>query len=201
MSSMPWRAWDGSIRTRGGSLVEVASNLHLSCDGQCQSAPTRNASIPLMVADNSGVRSLTPPSAAAARCGGPWREPSSSTSRQCPRTDARSDENGYWGLVPGSRSGSLQVPAGFSFVATAHSHGWCVLAPFAWDAALRLLRAEGISLPEPVPRFGHGVVVPVAAGPTLVGAYHPSQQNTFTGRLTEGMMDEVLAEVRALTAR
>jgi uracil-DNA glycosylase len=70
------------------------------------------------------------------------------------------------------------------------------LGGFAWDAALRLLAVEGVRLPVPRPRFGHGAVVPVAGAPVLVGAYHPSQQNTFTGRLTPAMMDEVLARVR-----
>jgi uracil-DNA glycosylase len=72
------------------------------------------------------------------------------------------------------------------------------LGGFAWDAALRLLRAEGIPLPRGMPRFGHGSVAPVPRAPTLVGAYHPSQQNTFTGRLTGGMMDEVLGTVRRM---
>jgi uracil-DNA glycosylase len=72
------------------------------------------------------------------------------------------------------------------------------LGGFAYEQAVRLLRAEGARLPEPLPRFGHGVAVPVAGAPTLLAAYHPSQQNTFTGRLTPAMMDEVLGEARRL---
>jgi uracil-DNA glycosylase family 4 len=72
------------------------------------------------------------------------------------------------------------------------------LGGFAWDAALRLLREEGTRLPVPLPRFGHGVVEEVAGAPALVGAYHPSQQNTFTGRLTPAMMDDVLRRVREM---
>jgi len=72
------------------------------------------------------------------------------------------------------------------------------LGGFGWDAALRALRGLDLSLPSPAPRFGHGVVVPVPGGPTLVGAYHPSQQNTFTGRLTPAMLDEVLAVTRTI---
>ena len=67
------------------------------------------------------------------------------------------------------------------------------LGAFAWDAALRLLAAAGRPLPRPRPRFGHGAV----AGP-LLGCYHPSQQNTFTGRLTEAMTDGVLLRARTL---
>jgi uracil-DNA glycosylase family 4 len=74
------------------------------------------------------------------------------------------------------------------------------LGSFAWDAAMRLLAAtgpEGYSTPRPRPRFGHGVELP-AGSRTLIGCYHPSQQNTFTGRLTEPMIDEVLARAREL---
>jgi uracil-DNA glycosylase family 4 len=74
------------------------------------------------------------------------------------------------------------------------------LGSFAWDAALRLIAAtgaEGYSTPRPRPRFGHGVELP--AGPrTLIGCYHPSQQNTFTGKLTEPMIDGVLARAKEL---
>ena len=69
------------------------------------------------------------------------------------------------------------------------------LGAIGWDAALRTLAP-----PRPWPRFGHGAEAPL--GPlTLVGAYHPSQQNTFTGRLTPAMMDAVLARCRALAGR
>ena len=70
------------------------------------------------------------------------------------------------------------------------------LGGFAYEAAVRLLRDTGRTLPHPLPRFGHGVVVPVQDGPTLVLSYHPSQQNTFTGRLTPQMLDDVFATVR-----
>ena len=71
------------------------------------------------------------------------------------------------------------------------------LGAFAWDAALRAVEATGGLLPRPLPRFGHGAEVP--AGPyALLGTYHPSQQNTFTGRLTPAMLDAVLARARGL---
>ena len=51
---------------------------------------------------------------------------------------------------------------------------------------------------KPRPRFGHGAEHEVDGGPVLVGTYHPSQQNTFTGKLTEPMMDAVFARAREL---
>jgi uracil-DNA glycosylase family 4 len=69
------------------------------------------------------------------------------------------------------------------------------LGGFGWDVALRALAALGIEIPRPRPRFAHGAVVEVGRF-ALLGCYHPSQQNTFTGRLTEGMIDEVLAMAR-----
>jgi uracil-DNA glycosylase len=62
---------------------------------------------------------------------------------------------------------------------------------------LRVLAGEGHKV-TPTPRFGHGAEARV--GPyTLLGCYHPSQQNTFTGRLTMAMLDEVLVRARQLT--
>jgi uracil-DNA glycosylase family 4 len=72
------------------------------------------------------------------------------------------------------------------------------LGGFGWDAALRALRGLGHPLPSPAPRFGHGAVARVPGAPTLIGAYHPSQQNTFTGRLTPAMLDDVLATARRI---
>jgi uracil-DNA glycosylase family 4 len=71
------------------------------------------------------------------------------------------------------------------------------LGGFAWDAALRQLAAAGEVLPRPRPRFGHGAVVRIGRF-ALVGCYHPSQQNTFTGRLTPTMLDDVFAAARDL---
>ncbi len=66
-----------------------------------------------------------------------------------------------------------------------------VLGAFAWSAVLRVLAGAGEAVPRPRPRFGHGVEVAIGRR-TLVGSFHPSQQNTFTGRLTPGMLDRVL---------
>ncbi len=70
------------------------------------------------------------------------------------------------------------------------------LGAFAWDGALRALATVGHRA-EPRPRFGHGAEVTV--GPyVLLGSFHPSQQNTFTGKLTEPMLDAVFARARWL---
>jgi uracil-DNA glycosylase family 4 len=72
------------------------------------------------------------------------------------------------------------------------------LGGFAWEAMLRILAAGGHRV-APKPRFGHGAEA--AVGPyLLLGCYHPSRQNTFTGRLTAGMLDDVLARSQALVA-
>ena len=70
------------------------------------------------------------------------------------------------------------------------------LGGFAYAAAWRVLAAAGDDLPSPRPRFAHGLEV-VTPRMMILGCYHPSQQNTFTGRLTEPMLDAVLARARA----
>ncbi len=73
------------------------------------------------------------------------------------------------------------------------------LGAFAWDGALRALAASDHRV-RPRPRFGH--LVEAGVGPyALLGCYHPSQQNTFTGKLTVEMLDAVLARARELTDR
>jgi uracil-DNA glycosylase len=74
------------------------------------------------------------------------------------------------------------------------------LGAFAWDAALRLIAALAeppVAARRPRPRFGHGAEL-VGEPYSLIGCYHPSQQNTFTGRLTEPMIDAVLERARWL---
>jgi uracil-DNA glycosylase family 4 len=79
------------------------------------------------------------------------------------------------------------------------------LGSFGWDAALRALRACGWTVPRPKPRFGHAaeavVHAPDGRDVVLLGSYHPSQQNTFTGKLTEPMLDAVLGRAASLAGR
>ena len=74
------------------------------------------------------------------------------------------------------------------------------LGAFAYAAALASARRLGWTAPAPPPRFGHGVVAPLVTTSgrplPLVASYHVSQQNTFTGRLTQAMLDGVLVQVR-----
>jgi uracil-DNA glycosylase family 4 len=77
------------------------------------------------------------------------------------------------------------------------------LGSFAWQNSLRALAELGAEIPTPRPRFGHGAEVDVELGGrllALVGCFHPSQQNTFTGKLTEPMMDAVFARARELAS-
>ncbi len=69
------------------------------------------------------------------------------------------------------------------------------LGRIGFDAYLQLLRRRGETV-RPRPAFGHGSVARLPNGIVLVGCYHPSRQNTNTGRLTADMMDEVMRVVR-----
>ena len=76
------------------------------------------------------------------------------------------------------------------------------LGAIGWSALLAVLTADGWPIPRPRPVFGHGrelvVEHPDGRPLTLLGCYHVSQQNTFTGRLTPAMLDDVLARARTL---
>jgi uracil-DNA glycosylase family 4 len=77
------------------------------------------------------------------------------------------------------------------------------LGSFGWAAALKALRGAGYAVPRPLPKFGHAVEVALTGDVgslTLLGCYHPSQQNTFTGRLTPEMLDAVLTRARELAS-
>ena len=71
------------------------------------------------------------------------------------------------------------------------------LGKIAWDASLSLLSRNGVTI-APRPVFGHGASVQLLPEITLVGSYHVSQQNTFTGKLTPAMFDAVLLKCREL---
>jgi uracil-DNA glycosylase family 4 len=70
------------------------------------------------------------------------------------------------------------------------------LGGIAYEEVMRMLDRRGTAVPRPRPRFGHGIEVRTG-GPVVLGSYHPSQQNTFTGRLTEEMFDAVFSAARA----
>ncbi len=76
------------------------------------------------------------------------------------------------------------------------------LGHVAFRAYLTLARERGVSIPVPRPRFGHGVRYPLhsadGSAPLLIASYHPSRQNTQTGRLTEPMLDQVFQLARAI---
>lgn len=78
------------------------------------------------------------------------------------------------------------------------------LGKIGWDAVVREFKSRGELLPAKpggpirVPRFGHGAIAPLAGGRHLVGSYHPSQQNTFTGVLTHEMLIEVFETAKRL---
>jgi uracil-DNA glycosylase len=75
-----------------------------------------------------------------------------------------------------------------------HVRAIVALGGFAWQIALRLPAVAG----APRPRFGHGVVAELGSGVRLLGCYHPSQQNMFTGRLTPEMLDDVFGKAKRL---
>jgi uracil-DNA glycosylase family 4 len=75
------------------------------------------------------------------------------------------------------------------------------LGGYAHDQVLRIWPSRGHDVPSPKPRFGHGVETSLGIGaPRLLASYHPSQQNTFTGKLTEPMLDRIFARAQAILA-
>ncbi|BBX68947.1 uracil-DNA glycosylase [Mycolicibacterium psychrotolerans] len=118
--------------------------------------------------------------AAAVRCAPPGNAPTPAERSTCaPWLDAE------WRLVG------------------AHARVIVALGGFAWQVALAMIRRAGGAAGTPAPKFGHGVAAPLSTPQgelTLLGCYHPSQQNTFTGRLTPAMMDDIFARARAISA-
>ncbi len=75
------------------------------------------------------------------------------------------------------------------------------LGGFGWRAALDMVRSSGGQVGRPLPKFGHGATATLRAAPgevMLLGCYHPSQQNTFTGRLTPAMLDDVFSRAATI---
>jgi uracil-DNA glycosylase family 4 len=127
------------------------------------------ANQPLSVHRDDGLRLTGAFIAAAVRCAPPANKP-----------------------LPSERDNCLPYAAA-ELELMPHVRAIVALGGFAWDAALRLHAPV-----RPRPKFGHGAEAPLPGGRTLVGCYHPSQQNTFTGRLTEEMTDAVLARAGQL---
>jgi uracil-DNA glycosylase len=112
--------------------------------------------------------------AAAVRCAPPANAPTPAERVTCaPWLDAE------WRLI----AGSVRV--------------LIALGGFAWRAALQMVRTGGATVPAPAPQFGHGATAELG-GVTLIGCYHPSQQNTFTGKLTPQMLDDIFATAMRL---
>jgi uracil-DNA glycosylase len=139
---------------------------------------------PTSVAAGDGQRLVGTRMVAAVRCAPPQNKPSV----------AERDTCAPW------------LTAELSFVARGLRAIVC-LGHFAWQALWPQLAAVGFAVPRPRPPFGHGVEVPVQRGDgraggeagehvIVIGCYHPSQQNTFTGRVTDVMLDEVFGRAR-----
>jgi uracil-DNA glycosylase family 4 len=135
------------------------------------------AALPTSTTAGDGQRLIGARMAAAVRCAPPLNKP----------TVTERDTCAPW------------LAAEFALMAASVRVIVC-LGGFAWQAAWPMLRSAGFTLPAPRPKFGHGREVPLpapagAAGPSgrvlVLGCYHPSQQNTFTGRVTPAMLDEV----------
>jgi uracil-DNA glycosylase family 4 len=72
------------------------------------------------------------------------------------------------------------------------------LGGIAWQAYLRARKEMGGEIPQPRPKFGHGVTCELEGRIALIASYHPSQQNTQTGRLTQTMFDEIFVTARKI---
>jgi uracil-DNA glycosylase len=134
------------------------------------------AALPTSTAAGDGQRLIGARMVAAVRCAPPVNKPSVTERDTC----------APW------------LAAEFALVAPTVRVIVC-LGGFAWQAAWPMLRSAGFALPRPRPKFGHGSEVTLAAPAglgsqaLLLGCYHPSQQNTFTGRVTPAMLDQVFS--------
>ena len=75
------------------------------------------------------------------------------------------------------------------------------LGSIGWGAALAHFARRGFAVPRPRPQFGHGAEAAIPGGPTLLGCYHVSQQNTNTGKLTAAMIDAILERAKTLMGK
>jgi uracil-DNA glycosylase family 4 len=144
------------------------------------------AALPTSVAAGDGQRLISTRMVAAVRCAPPVNKP----------TVTERDTCAPW------------LAAEYALVAESVRVVVC-LGGFAWQAMWPVLASAGFTLPRPRPAFGHGAEARLAAagsgGPArelvLIGCYHPSQQNTFTGRVTPAMLDAVFRRALTVTNR
>lgn len=135
------------------------------------------AKIPTSTSRDDGQELINTRILCAVRCAPPDNKPS---------TDEKATCNPFF-----ENEIELLLPTAKSFLA---------LGNLAWDSIYRNLRDLGCAVPSPRPKFGHGAkysfVGPDGTKKKVFGCYHPSQQNTFTGRLTEKMLDSVIAKAQ-----
>ena len=133
------------------------------------------ANRPVSIARDDGLRLRGVWIGAALRCAPPGNAPTRSQLRNCAVwLDAEAEAHRSWRVL-------------------------VALGGIAWSAALDLFARRGVALPRPRPRFAHGARVELG-GRHLIGSYHVSQQNTFTGKLTPVMLDAVLESALELAA-
>ncbi len=130
------------------------------------------ANQPTSIHAGDGLRLIATRVVATVRCAPPANKPSPAERNTC----------AHWL----DREVALVLPSVRAIVA---------LGSYAWDAAWGTLGRNGVPVPRPRPRFGHGVESAIA-GLSVLGCYHPSQQNTFTGKLTEEMIESVFARAK-----
>ncbi len=136
------------------------------------------AKLPISESRNDGQELIKTRILCAVRCAPPDNKPSPEEKMTCAPFLQRE-------LV-------LLLPTARSFL---------VLGNFAWTALLSHLSQMGFALPQPRPKFGHGAAFTFLDGSgvkrLVIASYHPSQQNTFTGKLTESMLDSVVKKAKA----
>ena len=135
------------------------------------------ATIPTSTSADDGQKLIDTRITCAVRCAPPDNKPSTEEKVEC---------SGY--LI---NEFELLMPTARTFVA---------LGSFAWSAIIKSLRALDHQISTPTPKFGHGEsftwVAPDGIKRLVIGSYHPSQQNTFTGKLTEPMLNSVLKKAK-----
>ena len=132
------------------------------------------ANQPTSVSRDDGLRLIDCYISAAARCAPPGNKPAPDEMARC--GDFLDAE---WAILR-------------------HKRVILALGKIAWDACLALAQRRGCTMARPRPAFGHAAEIELAPGLHLLGSYHVSQQNTFTGKLTPAMFDAVLGRAKEL---